>query len=337
MYNEEEKACFSEFGRILGTRQYSENNLSNFTYATLKSIPGFKKDFINYFLPFDAQIEHADGIEVKRELEFQKVDRSFGRADLHFSAPEWKLLLENKIDDRNYRFEDYRNDKSNTYYGLITNHEVIGVPENWINHTWREFLNNFEYKQYGNQTGLFNMYIEYVREVCSLKKLQKFYINNEALYSLYNFINMAEITINSIHTDRYISRIYSSYKSFYPNWAGYYFTLEQKMGATLWPYFGIFYGEKEVTICVTIENNRSIIEEKHFKMITERIGHVADTTKFNIKFIKDAGEIHLCCNPEIIKQLNISEVEKQKEILKEFVIAACDTLLFCIEDNKDDI
>ncbi len=73
-------------------------------------------------------------------------------------------------------------------------------------------------------------------------------------------------------------------------------------------------------------------------MITDKIDHVTDTTKFKIKHIKEAGEIHLCWNPEVIEQLNISEVERQKEILKEFVIAACDNLLVCIEDNnKDDI
>jgi hypothetical protein len=97
---------FQQFFTELAQRFCNENDLSDFTYVALEVIPEFKKDFVRFFHP-SLEIGN-DEIQVVREFTLESTDEQpSSRPDFLLRCGSWDLIVENKIWDRNYHFDQY--------------------------------------------------------------------------------------------------------------------------------------------------------------------------------------------------------------------------------------
>ena len=115
-----------EFFGTMATRLRNETHLSDLTFTAMDILP-FKKDFVQFFfneLPLDPDEE----ITVSREFTLSSGD---GQPDLVFRGHSWDLVVENKLGDQKYHFDQYgktplSKSRSLPRIGLIANHTVLG-------------------------------------------------------------------------------------------------------------------------------------------------------------------------------------------------------------------
>src|SRR5208283_87443 len=195
---------FQEFFTQLARRFCNENHLSDFTYTALQTIPEFKKDFVRFFF---RNLETDDDIEVFREF---PLDSDDGRPDFVFRCNLWDLIVENKIWDRNYHFEQYGKKplspgKSLPFVGLIANHKVE-LPShvtNWEARTWAVFARQFANKKYPPFEDVFDAYLQYVKKVCAMTEFKNFKFDLGSLSALTNFVRMIENTLRTASSNVY--------------------------------------------------------------------------------------------------------------------------------------
>ena len=178
------------FFKMLVRRLRNETHLSDITYTAIEVVPGFKEDFVHYFFP---DLNTDGDIEVKRESAMPSGD---GQPDFVFSTESWDLIVENKIWDRNYHFKQYgraplQPGKPLPRVGLIANHRVT-VPETWQFRHWMNFVDAFSSKDYGQFRAVFEAYLTYVKEICTVAEFKKFTFIRESLSALTHFVRMAE-------------------------------------------------------------------------------------------------------------------------------------------------
>lgn len=149
------------FFHRLASRLRTENPLSDITYTALDIIPSFKADFIRFFY---ADIPVDGSIDMTRE---QWLPSASGRPDFVFRAGRWNLIMENKIWDKHYHWDEYENHgyepHSQTYLALISCRKDIPPRQGWSIRTWEHFVRAFENKTYGSCTSIFSGYISYVK------------------------------------------------------------------------------------------------------------------------------------------------------------------------------
>src|SRR6185436_13492922 len=150
--------------KTLARRFRKETHLSDLTFTVLEVIPTFRRDFVQFFHPLP--IREDEKIEVTREFVLESGD---GRPDFVFQGDAWYLIVENKLSDRNYHAPYLANQLRAgcpTCFGLITNHQVsVSLDSRWAIRSWKEFVQDFERKNYGEFNGIFAAYLCYVREV----------------------------------------------------------------------------------------------------------------------------------------------------------------------------
>lgn len=317
------------FFECLAERFYSENNLSDVTYALAKASSQFMSFFMSKFFKFDFS---DDVYEIEREQ-----SSSSGRPDIVVTQKGRSYIIENKIYDRNYHFSQYyegfKDKTSCARYGFIANYSVdpsiieADFKKTEITNgeleeikkrikTWAEFIELLEKSidQFlDDEKKLIHSYLEYVREVCEMEKLQKVGdLSN--LPNLHNFNILVKYVIANANLSSDVQ------KAPYPAktrecgdcWSGKYMALNRKGCTTLYPFMGIHYrrDEEMSQIYISFEqdwNNALYGALKNLKLASER---------FLLYVDKDEAAFELKMD---IKNFSAQDLNSQKKVLETFL------------------
>jgi hypothetical protein len=322
---------FRQFFKTLARRLRNETDLSDVTYSALQVIDEFKKDFVRYFFHFNTDKD----ISVIREFPMPSGD---GQPDFVFSAESWDLIVENKIWDENYHFDQYGTTPLGAgrplpHVGLIANHRVSGMPRNWKFREWTEFVDDFSTKDYGPFRAVFDAYLTYVREICNVAEFKKFTLDSKSLLGLTHFVRTAERALRNISSTSYEVTVKPTHKwSFGESWAGHWFELKPtKPKDVLNLFFGIDFSEehKVPAIAIDVHSHENPI---YFKVI-ERAP--MESPSFNKVLWKEDDMIQLRMPPKEFDSLNAdSSKENQLSRLRLFLNACCDAILNTVQIAK---
>ena len=198
-----------QFFYCLSERMYNENRLSDITWALCQVSDNFKYSFVNFFFE-DLEKEDCREIEIEREKQQDE-----GRPDFYFEFDNKVFLIENKIYDPNHHFHQYlQTCKEPSYLGYITNYAIkdeddINDNGNVIKwkelynegfrvHTWEEFYDYMKTCMKNNsntlieeEKNLWEGYLEYVKNVCSIIKINKV-MKLDGIYSLFSLMTILE-------------------------------------------------------------------------------------------------------------------------------------------------
>jgi len=326
---------FQHFFTELAQRFRNENDLSDFTYVALEAIPEFKKDFVRFFHPL---LEIGDDeIQVIREFTLESTDEQpSGRPDFLLRCGSWDLIVENKIGDRNYHFDQYGikpllSGREKPHVGLIANHRVEPEPQakDWAIKTWSEFIEHFEKKKYSDYNDVFLAYMEYVKKVCAMTEFKNFKFDFNSLYALTHFIRMIERALQTDSNNTYeISNISKGTKwDIGESWAGCCFELKSKSQASnahLNLFFGIDFSKESGIPSIVADVHKSR-NSNYFQAVVEQ----TTSSQFCEKkhWPKD-GLVQLRMRMEKFNEINNeSNKEKQLEKLKEYLNICCNAFL----------
>ena len=320
------------FSKLAG-RLRKEPALSDITYTALETIPGFKKDFVRFFHP---KLDCDGDIEVFREFRL----KAGGQPDFVLQrGNSWDLIIENKIWDDNYHFDEYGKsplrDEAPTKLGLIA---VIKVPpppnSSWATRQWADFVDYFEHKDYGPYTEVFKAYLSYVRKVCNMAEFEKFKIYPESLPALTSFSKMIQRTLEASSTDLYKIKVREVHKwNFGDHWAGYFFDLitngkEGEVCLTVW--YGLDFNSDRgpATIAVALHENENDLEA--FSRISENL---PKSPAYEKRLEPEFTELRM---PEAqFKAINnLASKEAQLSALKEFLKVCAETLVKVMHPQK---
>lgn len=243
----------STFFRQLAIRLKSENNLSDVTWAVCNSSSKFKSFFIGYFFP---TLEIDCDIHLKREQSDET-----GRPDFGFKYKDKQYFIEFKKHDQNHH-SNYADIHGVDYVALIS---IYSIPSNLYKYRltrWKDFIDQLEVhlqkaEWENDERNLVFGYIEFVRQTCGLIKYKKMKLDN--LQSLFQFNHIIKELVNSSFDNFKVVSSRSS--SFFYNRSGYSFEFtknDSKKWLTGW--YGIYYVEEWVTICVGIWPNNELNE-----------------------------------------------------------------------------
>lgn len=302
----------------LGERLTKEPQLSDVTYAVIKSSPAFKKSLLEFF-----EFEDNEPLEIFREFYLDEK-----------SHPDFAILCENKvfiielkIYDANDHFEQY-SDSIKKYcekydfeiggLGYLANYSIEG-QYGFKTKTWEEFIDKLEVTVIENEeeNELIKGYMKYIRRVCGIMKIDK--INLENIKSLYQFNKLVEKIIKSpLDNDGYHCELYNLSKSFCETYSGYNFHInknrEEKKGLFSW--FGIWYGEEDPCICISFDKNYN--NENMFRKFKARPAN--DKSEWYIGY-KNDGDIEICyeMTAEKYDNFNTAGKEEQEKMLRAFL------------------
>lgn len=259
-----------------------------------------------------------------------------GQPDFVFRAQSWDLIIENKIWDRHYHFDQYGTrlePNKKIHVGLIANHAVT-IPEIlsgiWKFRHWMNFFDEFskKAKHYGQFQAVFNAYLSYVKEICTLSEFKKFTFVPESLSALTHFVRMAERAIQNSSTASFELRIEPNHKwTFGDSWAGHWFELKStKSTVSLDLFFGIEFGDEfklpAITVNVPEGENRS-----YFNAIEKA---PLKSASFEKRLRKEDQIVQLRMSAEDFSSLNTDPLrENQLSKLCSFLNACCDALSKC--------
>jgi hypothetical protein len=253
-----------------------------------------------------------------------------GQPDFVFSAESWDLIVENKLWDRNYHFEQYgktplQPGRPLPCVGLIANHRVT-VPESWQFRHWVNFVDEFSRRDYEQFSAVFNAYLTYVKEICIVAEFKKFTFVPESLSALTHFVRMAERALQNTSSASYELTIKPNHKwGFGDSWAGHWFELNptgSKKKLTL--FFGIdFYYESE-SPAITVDVHKG--ENPTYFNAIEKAPLKSRSFK---KIVRKEDEIvQLQMPAEEFNSLNVDpSKDNQLSKLCSFVTASCDALV----------
>ena len=175
----------------LGSRLSKENHLSDVTWAIAKNSDEFLKAFMEFFA--FALIDEAP-LEITREYPLGHGSRP----DFVIENGDRVFVIESKIYDKDYHIEHYGKTpaperKKIGGFGLIVNHKMDNSSRKQAEeyhfkiNTWENFAKFLDDKitikdfDSGSEACI-KAYIQYVKEVCSIMKLQD--IRLDSLVSL---------------------------------------------------------------------------------------------------------------------------------------------------------
>lgn len=297
----------------LGTRLSKENHLSDLTWAIGKNCVNFLEAFMELF---GFQFNINDPCDVIREYSLQ----AGGRPDLVVLNGDKFFIIENKINDRNYHFENYGTfvrDNKATGFGLIINHEL---EKSDVQKTlaycctvkkWEEFIDVLNKKEFPEEEKpVVDGYIQYVKEVCSIMEIKEIRFNR--LESLYYFNNLIKKIIKQFNQEGYLCDLYSApTRSFGDCWSGQYFSLQREGGkTTIWPFFGVYYDEEPPFILFSFDSDwcKDIYKKYSGKKTTSRIYEIES----------NSSEVDFKLRKELFEEFLKATLDRQTSILEEF-------------------
>jgi len=297
----------------LGTRLSRENDLSDITWALSKNSVNFLGALMELFR---FQFNINDPWDVIREYSLQEG----GRPDFVVFNGDKRFIIENKINDRNYHFENYGTfvkDNEATGFGLIVNHELEKAEfQKALGYCctvkkWEEFIDLLAKKEFPEEERpIVEAYIQYVKEVCSIVEIKV--IRFDRLESLYYFNNLIKKIIKQFNREGFICDLYSApTRAFGDSWSGQYFGLQREGGkTTIWPFFGIYYEEEPPIILFSFESDwcKGIYKKYSGKKTTSRVYEIES----------NSSGVDFKLKKELFEEFSKATLNRQRVILEEF-------------------
>jgi hypothetical protein len=300
----------------LASRCGDEPHLTDVTYAMLRAVPELRKDFVRFF---DPKLPVEQEIEVVRD--YALPDGS-GPFDLQFRTPSWSLMVENRLDDTNYRFERYARADAKLRLGLIGTH-IHPSPANsrWLLRSWAEFVEQLEQNVYAKTSALVSGYLSYVREVCGMKELAAFALEPAALNALRRFNEVIADVLAKTKIDGGAIRPRSDAGTVGRTSAGSHFTVMASSGASMAAFFGVDYRADPLFIGVAVEEQDA--------SYTKVVMHVRTSPAFTVELDKlNGARVWLKMPRPQCEKLNSSaDVREQRRLLDGFFSACCTALV----------
>lgn len=329
---------FHVFFRNLANRFRHETHLSDITFTALITIPGFKRDFIRFFFS-DIEVANEDEIEVIREGRLQSGD---GQPDFILRGSTWDLLVENKIEDRNYHFQQYGKEPLSEgrpipRVGLLANHPVSqdGIPAAWKVRHWQDFAREFSNKDYGVFRPLFRSYLEYVKRICDMTDFTNFKFDLKSLPALTHFVRMVETVITTTRTQDYNLEVVPRHRleSCGETWAGKFFKIITKNGVV----------DLSLILCLGFELPHEISigidarpdqDWRYFKKVADHLpGSMANV--YEGSRWPDANMVTLKMPSDSFRSLNdLCSKDEQMKQLRTFLTSCCDAILAAASTRK---
>jgi len=316
---------FDQFFKTLAGRLRKETHLSDITYTAIELIPEFKKDFIRYFFE---HLNADEEIEVIREFPLPSAD---GQPDFVFRAESWDLIVENKIWDRKYHFDQYGKAPLKpgklVYVGLIANHAVpIPSASTWQFRQWDDFVDKFGKKNYGRFHPVFVAYLNYVKEICTMAEFENFTFDPKSLFALTHFVRMAERALRTTSSASYEIVIKPNQKwNFGDSWAGHWFDLKPAdPKKTLNLFFGVDFSYERESPAITVD-----VHEPENPICFNAIKKASLKSSFFEKIFRKENEtvqLHMPAERFNSVSADLSK-ENQLNALRSFLKASCDALL----------
>jgi hypothetical protein len=326
------------FFEYLAIRKKDENDLSDITWAMCLASDYFKIKFLNFFFPND---KFDNSAIIKREY----TGKNNSRVDFYIeNSCKEKYIIECKINDRNYHFEQYAEDFeiSNDKMGFISNYKIY--KKGFITKTWDElwdilFKSLSDLQPDTKEFALIKGYLAFLKKVCRLNTINmNDKLSYKEMFSVYNFMVLLKKTINKINTEKYYLKSddlpYSrkSQKELPLGSDGYYFDIIFLTEITTFPDIK----EKPVKGCVGISYNNPL--DKKFPVITfyfeegEIEKNVYDLLSSNIKkidykseffnnpYYEDYDKSYCFDLPEKkLEEYENQPLEKQGELIEKFI------------------
>ena len=278
-----ELAVISTFFQALADRANKENDLSDVTYAVCQSDDAFKEFFLKFF--FGQKIQTDDIIAFEREH-----SEDIGRPDFWIETKSGEVfIVEVKIGDENQHFEQYNKllkkhqhllgeNQAWDHVGYIANYKVTttekGKPidKNCSVHTWHEFKLAIE-KSVCRNNLLVTAYVQYLKSICHFYEVKipdGWRIRGEDFKCFRKLVGEISDAIGKAKGERKDTRgrvqrkweckVYNSRRSaFHSQWCfGEFFQVMNfdRKGNSILGWFGAYYAEKGVNICVEFEDRQ---------------------------------------------------------------------------------
>lgn len=303
-----------ELFKNIAERLYSENNLSDITWAFMMSCERFKKDFVKFFF--------GDGIQEICDLrrEYQDVD---SRPDFFFcDEKNNEYLIEVKIYDRNQHFDKYNSRFPNTQKAFISNYALTEKEkkgsEKWESlKQWKDFYENFKglVKNYNeNDKKLIETYLVFLKSVINYTEINK--MNFKEIRSMIDFYNYITDIAKGVGFQTYDKLTSAVNKNQYGR---YFFTDDGNNVAYFW--FGLWFEDEE-------SNNNGIwINFDNFKQKSwlsmqyqENLNEMNKEGQYYSERKNYKGGMWFKLNPTTFENTfcKDADVEEQKRVLKEF-------------------
>lgn len=256
---------------------YTENNLSDITFYVFNCSINFRNFFLKVF--FSELNDIPEYVEIKREA---VSDDKESRIDFKFIINGNIYLIENKIGDRNYHYDQYKKSYPNCKIGFIANYDVstLDIYDN-CKISWKDFSSKLKkfISSIDNEEEklLLFGYTEYIRGVCKLMEEQDFkpMLSKDINYLLLLFENF----ILEKRLEGY--ELNNSKKACGDCYAGKYFKKAEKL---FW--CGIYMLKECNNIYVALEGKlpcgyTNISESRYIKNIYEDDGYIWAELKDN--------------------------------------------------------
>jgi|GEM_PF-2568806 len=201
------KDVLTQFFASLSKRMYKENDLSDITYSLLQSSEKFMEVFVSFIT--NNKSRQKNSFEISREYSLDAQNRP----DFFFIGKDEVILLENKVWDTNYHFNDYEKALSShlgSYMqyiqkapvkALISAHRlghenIITAASNGFEVIyWFDFIKLLKQEiANGNfsadETSLVGGYVKYLEEVVKTVEIGEIKLTSESLKSIVNLLKL---------------------------------------------------------------------------------------------------------------------------------------------------
>jgi hypothetical protein len=240
-----------DFLNFLAERQFSENDLSDVTWALCCSSSAFRQLFFGFIFGNDERFGARYDIDREYNVEGS-------RPDLHFVVGEREYVLEVKIDDKQDHYEQYSHSFPKATLGFIASYDV-GKRKPFYGYvrTWDDFHRKLKTDvaqlQYNDEgKALMNAYLAYLKKVGSIMEINALNLRNVS--SLYGFTILVEKIIRTY--DPEICQLYAQARGLEPGSSGKYFSLMLSSGKTAYPWFGLWYYEEPHNVCMYLHDEK---------------------------------------------------------------------------------
>ena len=263
----DETSVLTNFFSALSERAYKENDLSDVTYAVCRSDTAFMQFFLDFF--FKGKIRLDDVKIFEREHSEGK-----NRPDFWIETKNGDVyIIEVKISDWNQHFEQYYNllkqrlINSNLVWehlGYIANYKVRTtekgnpIDKDCIVHTWKDFKLAIDGSDFP-KSHLVLAYVHYLKALCHLKEVkipEKWKICGRDFRCFRELVTQFYDSIGNVKNCSVYSRSKRNYVS---QWCfGEFFELKdfRAKGNSVWGWFGAYYVENGINICVEFEDRQ---------------------------------------------------------------------------------
>lgn len=317
----EKTRIFKDLFENIALRVRNENNLSDIIYAFCNTSNEFGILFLQFF--FENYDSNDVIVDFKREF-----SKNGSRPDFYIKTSRKEYIIEIKINDRSHHFEQYQSEFNNIDFGYIANY-YLPKKENIETRTWTEFydflIGKLKTKDI-KEPYLVEVFISYLKNVCSVIKINKMDLSN--IKSLANFnllIDKVVSTIDNYKTPNFDNKVSNIDFHRY----GKYFSLSKTNSEKIiWPWLGVYFSsEKE---CIYIEINEEWCNEEYGKLNTlDTEGKLKEGTLFIEPYYDAEFRVSYCFE---MKESSFEEfnkagnVEEQERIFKDFLL---ETINYC--------